>query len=217
VSTPAGSSRISNGFQYLASAQIYPVSGALDDIVYDKARQRLYATNTPLNRVEIFSLATERYLSPINVGNHPGGLAITPDDSLLAVINSGDGTVSNITLANDQVAATYPAVTASDCQGIAISIAPVAPHRMMIDGVCTGLEFVGFMHLLDLDTGLLNCTGFVTCGPNGTNLAIGSGLQAMLSTPDGERVFMTDTSGDTGAEGGLVTLIDVVANTAAEN
>ena len=218
VSTPSGSTTVSKGFQYLASAQIYPVSGgALDDIVYDQGRQMLYATNTPLNRVEIFSLANHQYLSPINVGNQPGGLAITPDDSVLAVVNSGDGTVSKVTLANDQVAATYPAVTASDCQGVAISIAPVAPHRMIIDGVCTGLEFTGFMHLLDLDTGLLNCTGFVTCSPNGTNLAIGSGLQTMSSTPDGETVFMTDTSGDTGAEGDLVTLINVAANTAAQN
>jgi DNA-binding beta-propeller fold protein YncE len=217
VSTPAGSSTVSNGFQYLASAQVYPVSGALDDIVYDQARQVLYATNTPLNRVEIFSLATQQYLSPINVGNQPAGLAITPDDSLLAVVNSGDGTVSKITLANNQVAATYSVVTASDGQGVAVSIAPVAPHRMMIDGISTGLAFAGFMHLLDLDTGLLSCTGFVTCSPNGTNLVIGSGLQAMSSTPDGKKVFLTDTSGDIGSEGGLVTLIDIAANTAAQN
>jgi len=67
VSTPAGSTIVSNGFQYLASAQVYPVLGALDDIIYDQARQRLYVTNQPLNRVEIFDLATRQYLSPITV------------------------------------------------------------------------------------------------------------------------------------------------------
>lgn len=129
--------------------------------------------------------------------------------------------MSKITLASGQVAATYPALTANDtsaaCQGVAISIAPVAPHRMIIDGVCNAVAFGGLMHVLDLDTGVLNCTGFVTCSANGTDLVIGSGLQAMSSTPDGEKVFMTDTSRTQGAETDLVTLIDVAANTAAEN
>jgi hypothetical protein len=221
VTTPAGSTTVPNGFQYLESATVYPVTGALDDIVYDQTRHRLYATNQPLNRVEIFDLNSLSYLTPIPVGHVPIGLAITPDASLLAVVNSSDGTISKINLSTGQVAATYPALTANDlgtgCQGVVFSIASVAPHRMMIDGTCEALAFSGLMHILNLDTGVLSCAGFVTCGTNGTDILIGSGLQAMSTTPDGEMLFMTDTSGDAGAEGGLVTLINVAANTAAEN
>jgi DNA-binding beta-propeller fold protein YncE len=221
VTTPAGSTLIAKGYRYLESANVYPVIGALDAIVYDQLRQRLYATNQPLQRVEIFDLASKAYLAPIPVGNLPSGLAMTPDASLLAVVNAGDGTVSKISLASGQVTATYPALTAKDlspgCQGAAMSITPVTPHRMIIDGICNAVAFGGLMHLLDLDSGALGCTGFVTCSTNGTDLVIGSGLQAMASTPDGEKVFMTDTSRITGIAGGLVTLIDVAANTAAQN
>ena len=221
VTTPTGSTTVSKGFQYLESAVVYPVAGGLTDIVYDQTRQKLYATNNPLNRVDIFDLTSLSYLTPIPVGNLPNGLAITPDASLLAVVNAGDGTISKINLASGQVEATYPALTANDlsagCQGVAVTIAPVASHRMMIDGDCVALEFVGLMHLLDLDTGVLGCAGFVTCSTNGTDIVIGSGLQAMSSTPDGEMLFMTDISQDVGAEGDLVTLINVAANTAAEN
>lgn len=221
VSTSGGSTTVAKGFQYLSSAVVYPVSGALDDIVYDQPRQKLYATNAALNRVEVFDLAGKQYLSPIPVGKQPVGLAMTPDGSLLAIVNAGDGTVSKISLSNDQVAATYSALSSTDsaasCQGIAVTIAPVAPHQMIIDGVCNALAFSGFLTMLNLDTGTLGCAGFVTCESNGTDLRVGSGLQAMASTPNGEFVFMTDTSGNTGAEGGLVTLVNVAANTVLQN
>jgi YVTN family beta-propeller protein len=216
VSTPAGSTTIARGFQYLESAQIYPVTGALDDIIYDQTRQRLYSTNEPLNRVEIFDLASSQYLAPISVGNQPTGLALTPDGSLLGVVNSGDGTVSVIDLVKQQVTATYSVLTANDksgCGGVAVSTAPVAPHRLLVDVYCNLLAFSGIVHLLNLDTGSLSCTGTVTCAADGTDLSLGSGLFAMSSSPDGNKVLMTDVSGDVGDEAAYVALLNFSLNT----
>jgi hypothetical protein len=218
ISSPQGSSTLSKGFQYLASAQIYAVPGALDSIIYDQPRQRLYATNEPLNRVEIFDLASQKYLSPVSVGNQPSALALTPDGTILAVVNSADGTVSSINPATMQVTNTYAALTPADqnptaCGGQALNIAPVTPHNMLIDVYCNALAFSGVVHLLNLDTGSLSCSGVVTCAANGTNLSLGSGLFVMASIPGGSKVLMADVSEIAGAELGYVALLDFGANT----
>ena len=106
VTTPHGSTTISKGFHYLSGLQLYPIVGALDDIVYDQPRQRLYITNQDHNRVEVFDLSGGKYLVPIPVGNQPTALALTPDGARLAVINSADGTVSVVDPSAAQVVPT---------------------------------------------------------------------------------------------------------------
>jgi len=49
VETSKGSVTVAGGFHYLASTQLYPIAGALDDLVYDQARQRLYISNQDHN------------------------------------------------------------------------------------------------------------------------------------------------------------------------
>jgi hypothetical protein len=75
------------------------------------------------------------------------------------------------------------------------------------------LAFSGVVHLLNLDTGSLSCSGVVTCAANGTNLSLGSGLFVMASIPGGSKVLMADVSEIAGAELGYVALLDFGANT----
>ena len=209
VNTPSGTTTIAGGFQYLSAVQVHPITGALDAIGYDKTRQRLYASNQDHNRVEIFDLGNNAFLSPISVGTAPTSIAVTPDGLLLAVLNSSDGTVSVIDLAKLQVNATYPVLTAADknvqgCGGVATQISAAVPHRMFVSINCTSVLGSGLTHMLNLDTGSLSCAGIVGCGANGTDMSLGLGAPAMASTSDGSKVFFTAED---------VVLLDVNANT----
>ena len=189
ITTPAGSTTMTGGFQYLASANAYPKGGALNQIVYDKGRQQLYVSNTSANEVEVFSLSSGKFLAPINVGNQPLGLALTPDGSLLAVANAGDGTVWAINPDSGTATAKYGALTASDagaaCAGQVWQIAPLGAHGMLVDVNCTALEQAGVIHTLDLSTGLLGTM----------KLPLGSGLDVFQSAPDGSVVALADAVG----------------------
>jgi YVTN family beta-propeller protein len=211
VTTPSGSITLTGGFHYANSVQVYPKSGLLDAITYDQARHRLYVTNQNNNRVEIFDLGSNSYLAPVPVGNTPTALALTPDGQLLAVVNAVDGTVSVIDPVKMMVIATYPLLTSSDmgngCAGVVVGMAPAEPHRMLVDVDCPATLDAGLLHLINLDTGSLICTGVAGCSSNGTDINVGN--NAMASTPDGAKIFLASTS----LSGGPVSLLDLQANT----
>ena len=189
ISTPSGSTTLSGGFEYLASVNVYPAPGALNQIVYDKGRQQVYVSNTSASVVEVFSLSSRTYLAPVAVGNGPLGIALTPDGSMLAVVNAGDGTVSVVNPDTAKVVATYPVLTASDassgCQGQAWEIAPAGAHGMLVDVNCTALQEAGVIHTLDLTTGNLGTI----------QLSVGRGLDVMASSSDGNFVALADAVG----------------------
>jgi DNA-binding beta-propeller fold protein YncE len=209
VSSPAGTVTIPGGFQYLTSAQVFSITGAFPDIVYDQSRQRLYLSNFDHNRVETFDLASQTFLAPLPVGNSPTNLALTPDGALLAVVNIADATISVIDPVKTKVVATYPLLTPADssCGGQVISLSPVTPHRMLIDVNCTGALDSGLLHLINLDTGSLTCTGVAGCGTNGTDFNFGNAV--MASSQDGSKVIL----GSTRFDGGTARLLDLIANT----
>jgi len=209
VSTPSGSTRVNRGFHYVSSVQVYPIVGALDAISYDQSRQRLYVSNQDHNRVEVFDLGTNKFLTPIPVGHAPTSIALTPDAQWLAVLNSADGTASVIDPLKMQVGATYPLLTAADlntqgCGGVATQISPAIPHRMLVSVNCTSVLQGGVSHLINLDTGSLSCAGVAGCNTNGTDMSLGLGAPAMASNPDGTKVFFTANN---------VGMLDLTANT----
>jgi uncharacterized protein (TIGR03437 family) len=71
---------------------------ALEDMVIDHGRQRLYIANSGLNRVEIFDLRSRSLLTPVKAGQLPRSLAMTPDGSILYVANTGGESISIIDL-----------------------------------------------------------------------------------------------------------------------
>jgi DNA-binding beta-propeller fold protein YncE len=213
VNTPSGSTTSPRAFQYVSSVQVFPTVGALDAITYDSSRKRLYVSNQDHNRVEIFDLTTNQFLSPVTVGNAPTSIALTPDAQLLAVINSGDGTASLIDPVKLQVMTTYQLLTAADrdkvgCGGVVTQISPVAPHKMIISVNCVALLDAGVAHLIDLDTGSLSCNGTIGCDSGGTNLNVGLGAPVTASNRDGTKVFFT--ANDVG-------VLDLKANTLTIN
>lgn len=196
VTTFYGSTTLPGGVQYLANAQVYPLTGQLNSIVYDQQRQRLYVANTNNNRVELFDLTTDAFLSPITVGNNPTYMALTPDGTELAVLNSTDNTVSVINPSTDAVISTESALTSQDqsCSAQAKSLTSLAPHRIVENVGCSTSNTGAIAHVLNLDTGVISCTGVPGCDSTGTNLAIGFTPAGMASSPDGSTVFFTSGS-----------------------
>ena len=71
---------------------------ALTDMVADATRNRLYISNSGMNRVEVFDTRAKRFLAPIKVGQLPRSLAMSPDGATLYVGNSGGESISIIDL-----------------------------------------------------------------------------------------------------------------------
>lgn len=76
---------------------------ALTDLILDERRQRLYISNSGLNRVDVFDIRANVFTTPIKVGQLPRSLAMTPDGSILYVANSGGESVTIIDLEKGEV------------------------------------------------------------------------------------------------------------------
>jgi uncharacterized protein (TIGR03437 family) len=76
---------------------VVPINGVATDMQMDAARQRIYIANYTQDQIEVFSLASQTFLSPIRVGNRPRSMAIV-NSSTLVVVNSGAENLSIVDL-----------------------------------------------------------------------------------------------------------------------
>ena len=75
----------------------------LADMVTDTARQRLYIANPGKNRIEIFDMKTQQFLTPITVGQLPQSIAFGADANTLYVANNGSEYLSAVDLTKGAV------------------------------------------------------------------------------------------------------------------
>ncbi len=68
------------------------------DSVLDTNRNRLYISNPSFNRVEVYDTQAQVLLDPIEVGQLPHAMSMTPDGSQLYVGNSGGESISIVDL-----------------------------------------------------------------------------------------------------------------------
>lgn len=94
---------------------VYPIptvpnsnTEGLQDIVLDPVRNRIYISNSGFNRVEIFDIASQQFLSPIPVGQLPHEIAMGLDGSTLYVANTGGENISMVDLDLGQVVGRVP-------------------------------------------------------------------------------------------------------------
>src|SRR5436190_6386096 len=76
---------------------IIPLNGVGVDMQMDAARQRIYVANYTMGQIEVFSLASQTFLSPIRVGNRPLSMAMV-NPSTLVVANFGSENLSVVDL-----------------------------------------------------------------------------------------------------------------------
>jgi YVTN family beta-propeller protein len=99
----------------------------LRDLVLDEARKRIYIANSAMNRIEIFDMVKRRYLDPIEAGQFPESLVLSPDRSTLYVGNAGGESLMTVDLEALTVTGniSFPAAPRSGAQG-AISVQSMA-------------------------------------------------------------------------------------------
>ena len=75
----------------------------LQDLVLDEARGKLYVTNSGYNRIEVFDLVKQHFVTPIPVGQMPHQMALSTDGTTLYVGNTGGESISVVNLDQQQV------------------------------------------------------------------------------------------------------------------
>jgi uncharacterized protein (TIGR03437 family) len=165
----------------------------LTDLVYDAPRQRIYIANSGLNRVEVFDIGTQQFLSPIKVGQLPVSLALTPDGTLLYVANSGGESISMV----DPVKMVSTGLVVYPPIPFASNLPPILPS-VMAAGV-SGLQIV-------MSNGQLwKVVGNSTL-PRGVSTIIGSNAATgaplaiatpavMAASPEGRYILLLSNSG----------------------
>lgn len=68
------------------------------DLVLDQKRSRLYISNSGYNRIEVFDTKAQKFLQPVEVGQLPHSMAMTPDSQILYVGNSGGESINILDL-----------------------------------------------------------------------------------------------------------------------
>ncbi len=170
------------------------VIGQAADLVYDSQRNQVYISNLPQNRVEVYSVAQQRLLSPINVStfNSPAGLAISADNSTLYVANNlTSGSITLVNLTSQTLADDIPVNSRPD------SITLGNDGQVVI---------MGSSGLLRLNPATRTVTSVPNSPPGSAApgpaiagaLPIPQGFRASLAaTPDGRLIFGLSTSSAT--------------------
>ena len=159
----------------------------LIDLVYDSSRQRLYISNSGLNRVEVFDIRSNRLLTPIKVGQLPHTLALTSDNNTLYVANTGGESISIVDLDLGKVIDNirFPALPFNGSAAI-ISPSVIAYSQR-------GLQIV-------MSNGALWKVVGKDAVPRAVSPIIGSATipapRTMASTPNGEFILLLDGNGN---------------------
>jgi uncharacterized protein (TIGR03437 family) len=177
-----------------ARGTIFPVDiGAggigLTDMLADPVRQKLYLANPGLNRIEVFDLAGQQFLTPIRVGQLPRSIAYGNDSSTLYVANSGGESISIVDLDKAAVVGNvqFPELPFNT------NIAPIAAQ--VIASSQRGAQ------VIMSDGTLWKITGnSVTVRPLESNIfgaarSIAGPAQSMASSPDGSFVLLLAGNG----------------------
>ena len=188
-----------NNRDSISSGNIVPVSlnasasEGLTDIVSDSARQRLYITNSGLNRIEVFDLKTQTFLSPIKVGQLPHSMAMGTDGNTLYVANTGGESVSIVDLIKGSQTGrvAFPAFPINAAVTIAnpvtIAVSGRGPQFIMSDGSWWKVDSTGHAIPRTLNTSIFNTRTI----PGGTPTQ-----WTMASTPGGEYVLIVNGAGN---------------------
>lgn len=83
--------------------QVFPLAGAIPDLVYDSTRDVVYFTEPSLSRVRVFSLATQTFATPIKLFGRPYGLDVTQGGDSLLVALGLTTSLAIVDLQNGQV------------------------------------------------------------------------------------------------------------------
>jgi YVTN family beta-propeller protein len=171
---------------------VYPIPSGLSidegawDIVLDEPQRKVYISNSGYNRVEVFDIARQRFVQPIEVGQMPHQMAMTPDGGTLYVANAGSESISIVDLELGKVvgAVEFPPIPRAG------NAAVIFPQAMAYGW--SGLQFI-----------MSNGSQWKVVGNTAVPRPLNDGItpntlptpRYMISSPSGDRIL---TLGGTG-------------------
>ncbi len=166
----------------------------LIDMLADPARQRLYITNSGMNRVEVFDLRTKQFRAPIKVGQLPHSMAFGTDGITMYVANTGGESISIVDLDKGQTVKQVKFPPLPFNSGLAM-VTPIAmassqrgPQVVMSDGS---------LWKIDGDQAVPRTLNPAVFGSNVRTVQGGNpSVRTMTSTPNGEFVLLVTGQGN---------------------
>jgi YVTN family beta-propeller protein len=163
--------------------------------------QNAYITNSGANTVSVIDTATNSVTTTIPVGDHPYGVAVTPDGSKVYVGNWFPGTVSVIETATNKVTATIP--VGSIPWGMAVTLDGSKVYVANSGGQPFSVSVI--------DTATNTVIAIIPIPPS-RGMAVAP--RGVAVTPDGSKVYVSNTADlSNSAEPGSVSVIDTETNT----
>src|SRR5438876_2305054 len=180
---------------------IIPLNGVGVDMQMDAARQLIYVANYTLGQIEVFSLASQTFLSPIRVGNRPLSMAMV-NPSTLVVANFGSENLSVVDLDAmqevDQISMgpiplsttlpLFPRYVAASSNAILFSVSPLpAAGVLPANGQIWQLSLLtrSAFPRLDLGVGFVNAIqgrNVLTAAADGSGILIADAGTNMMAT-----------------------------------
>ncbi len=168
-------------------------NSGLTDIYLDTPRQHIIIANSGMNRLEVFDMATQKFLAAIKVGQLPRGIAAGTDGRTLYVANAGGESVSIVDLVRGAQTGrvSFPAFPFNAAIGVitpaGIAASQRGPQMIMSDG-----------SFWRIDGSQAIPRALPTSIFASTTRAIGGGNPAfwtMASTPGGEYILVMTGTG----------------------
>lgn len=196
VTSSSGATKAGGAMTYLPALKTFPLAGSsLVQGVYDPVRNVYYFTDA--NKIQVFSLAQESWLSPIPIPAPQGktqrlwGLALSADASKLAIADSQAGVVYLLNPSTPTSVQTFPVNPSNfGVTGLLVSPAGVAVSNSGVIWLTVDVQGgTGFHNFYELDTSMGTLTDLGIDGPG-----LGSkdmNLRTVISA-DNTRVFFND-------------------------
>jgi YVTN family beta-propeller protein len=230
----AQSGILPDGEMDLARIRVLAITAALVLLlgITSARAQNAYITNAGAGTVSVINTATGTVIgSPITVGTHPYGVAVTPDGSKVYVTNANSGTVSVIATASNTVigssitVGTAPEGVAVTPDGSHVYIANFGSNTVSVIGtasntvigspITVGGNPVGVavtpdgskVYVANANSGTISVIATATNTVVGSSITVGTGPQGVAVSPDGSKVYVANLGS------GTVSVIATASNT----
>jgi hypothetical protein len=201
ITTPAGSATLSKVFHYAQSVTDYKSSDTFQTVLLDRKRNQLYLSAG--DHIDVFSLATQQFLSPFTPPALNGqkafySLALTPDNSELVAANLPDGSLALINPDQPSLAKAAKIIPPGACGPEYVATTNTDKAFVALSGGCGG-TILYEIDLSNLQVTAINRQGLFS-------------VEFLAASGDGSRLLI--------AEGGpfqVVEIYDTASNTWATN
>jgi len=182
ITTSAGSATLSRAYHYAQNVSNFKSSDTFQAVLLDRKRNQLYLSAG--NHIDVFSLATQQFLSPFTPAALSGqktfyGMALTSDNSQLVAANLTDGSVVLINPDQPSSSTAVQINSPGTCGPQYVVTTNTGKAFVALSGGCTGVPLYE-LDLSSLQVTAINrqglcCVEFLAASGSGSKLLIAEG------------------------------------------